>query len=146
MPAWMYMRKLYCMNPELVLEMLKTPEQRHQEQEQKRQEAKLRIERENKHFLERYQDFVDTMNCLYPDTINKYDIKPVRAGYGFFPFIYIIMGNLLTNKEKIFHLNQETDKWHNTKNICLWDSGRYEILEPLTTKEQMDEILLELDN
>lgn len=124
----------------------KTPEERKQEQEQKLQEAKLRVEQENVHFLERYHNFVNSFNFLYPDTKHKYVIIKVCAGYGLFPFIYIILKNLTTKKERIFHLNHDTDQWHITKYTCLWDDSKYEILEPLTNKEQMDAIIEELNS
>ena len=123
----------------------KTAEERKQEQEQKIQEAKLRAEQQNTQFLERYQDFVDTFNCLYPDIKHKYIIEKVMAGYGLYPFIYINLKNLTNKKETKFHLNHETNQWHITRNNCLWDDSKYEILEPLTTKDQMDTILKELN-
>ena len=119
----------------------KTAEERKQEQDQLIQEAKQRVEQQNAHFLERYQDFVDTFNNLYPDIKHKYAIEKVMAGYGLFPLIYIILKNLTSKKETKFHLNHETSQWHITKYTCPWDNSKYEILEPLTTKEQMDVII-----
>lgn len=141
MPAWNYFRKPFYTNTNIY----KTPEERKQTQEQKIQEAKQKIEQQNTHFIERYQDFVNSFNYLYPETKYKYEIFKVMAGYGLYPYIYIILQNLITKKETKFHLNHETDKWHITKNNCLWDDSKYEILEPLTTKEQMDKIIKELE-
>lgn len=114
--------------------------QRQQEENQKQQEAKQKLEQQDKHFLERYNDFVDTFNCLYPDLKHKYAIEKVMAGYGFYNYIHIIMKNFTTKKEKPFHLNHETNQWH----IAEQYYGQFKILEPLTTKEQMDTILVNL--
>ena len=116
--------------------LTKTQEQSQQEQIQI---AKQKQEQDKNHFLERYNDFVNTFNALYPDIKNQYAI--IKVMFLDIRFTSILLKNFKTKKEQYIHFNYDTSQWHVTKNNCLWDNTKYEILEPLTTKEQMDTIL-----
>ncbi|GBF32267.1 hypothetical protein DCCM_0460 [Desulfocucumis palustris] len=138
MPSYNYFRKPFYAN----LEKHKTPEQRQQEENINRQKAKQKQEQDKNHFLERYNDFVNTFNASYPDIKNQYAI--IKVMFLDIRFTSILLKNFKTKKEQYIHFNYDTSQWHVTKNNCLWDNTKYEILEPLTTKEQMDIILANL--